>query len=611
MAKPNPPVAGDTMNPTATAAAAPPPPAADLSRHSSFSFLRRQKSTDGAKMGKRQQKQQAKEELLRQQREQEALAKRPPQLPEMTMPSTTTAVDTTFGTFGGSPDNTNNLRPDSYHYVSHKATSFSRPLMDRRNPSASPVAVPPPIPQSPSSATQNYIHSSSPYDPAQRSESMAHRGRSSYASSIASPAVNSPRRVRRRKDPTAFNVLVIGATGCGKTSFVNFLKTSLALPKPKHAIGSPPPRQHDPNSPFTSQYLETEIDGERVGLTLWDSQGLERSVVDLQLREMTSFIESKFDETFAEEQKVVRSAGFRDTHIHCVFLLLDPARLDTNIAHARGTPGSFVDKYAVRPSLVGSLDEDLDLQVLRGLQGKTIVIPVVSKADSITTAHMAYLKRSVWDSLKKAKLDLLEALDLDDESDLDPGLDDDTSTGYAQSDDDVDQSDMMNKLVDRSDSDSQRSSTSASSPPPQSPVVSKAVKQGRSLSAHLPAVAPQDDEIPYLPLSVISPDMYEPEVVGRRFPWGFADPNNNTHCDFLRLKESVFSEWRGELREAARERWYEGWRTNRLKRLGGGDLSGAGTPRRRADYASSPGPQGTPRNNGNGSATAYKSVSTY
>ncbi|KAK8176242.1 hypothetical protein BC567DRAFT_151945, partial [Phyllosticta citribraziliensis] len=366
-----------------------------------------------------------------------------------------------------------------------------------------------------------------------RSESMTHRGRSSYASSIASPAVNSPRRVRRRKDPTAFNVLVIGASGCGKSSFVNFLKTSLALPKPKHAIGSPPPRQHDPNSPFTSHYLETEIDGERVGLTLWDSQGLERSVVDLQLREMTSFIETKFDETFAEEQKVVRSAGFRDTHIHCVFLLLDPARLDANIAHARGTPGSYVDKFAVRPNLVGSLDEDLDLQVLRGLQGKTTVIPVVSKADSITTAHMAYLKRSVWDGLKQAKLDLLEALDLDDESDVDPGLDDDTDTGYAQSDDD-------------------------------SPVVSKAVKQGRRLSAQLMAAAPDDDELPYLPLSIISPDMYEPHVIGRRFPWGFADPNNNTHCDFLRLKESVFSEWRGELREAARERWYEGWRTNRL-----------------------------------------------
>src|SRR5215471_21206402 len=112
------------------------------------------------------------------------------------------------------------------------------------------------------------------------------------------------------------------------------------------------------HSNFTSHYLETEIDHERVGLTLWDSQGLDRNVVDLQLREITSFLESKFEETFNEEMKVIRAPGVRDTHIHCAFLILDPARLDANIAAAQ---------KAAKPSavrVVGGLDEDLDLQVL-------------------------------------------------------------------------------------------------------------------------------------------------------------------------------------------------------------------------------------------------------
>ena len=78
--------------------------------------------------------------------------------------------------------------------------------------------------------------------------------------------------------------------------------------------------------------------------------------------------------------------------------------------------------------------------------------------------------------------------------------------------------------------------------------------------------AGSSDEIPFLPMSVISPDSYEPGVVGRRFPWGFADPYNTEHCDFVRLKDAVFSEWRAELREASREVWYEGWRTSRLRR---------------------------------------------
>jgi hypothetical protein len=41
------------------------------------------------------------------------------------------------------------------------------------------------------------------YDPYPRTESMTNRGRYSYASSQIS-TVNSPRRVRRRKDPTPF-----------------------------------------------------------------------------------------------------------------------------------------------------------------------------------------------------------------------------------------------------------------------------------------------------------------------------------------------------------------------------------------------------------------------
>ncbi|KAF4309408.1 Cell division protein GTP binding protein [Botryosphaeria dothidea] len=553
-------------------------------RRTSFSFLRRQKSNtglagrsaSGGKMSKKQ-KALAQEELLRQQREAAQLPKQPPQLPQPPpLP--------TINTFGGE-----NARPDSYQYVSRQAggyrgpppTNNIRPSMDYKTPTSPQAAVPiPPIPGSPNNNGE-YV------DPYARTESMTHRGRYSYASSAVS-TLNSPRRVRRRKDPTPFNILVIGAKNSGKTSFINFLQTSLSMPKHKRVQTPPPQPPVDPDSPFTSQYLETEIESERVGVTLWDSQGLEKNVVDLQLREMSSFIESKFEETFSEEQKVVRSAGVRDTHIHCVFLLLDPSRLDANVGAARGmTPG----KFAVQSNLVGALDEDLDLQVLRTLQGKTAVVPVISKADTITAAHMAHLKKSVWDSLKQAKLDPLEALsfsDSDDESALDERDEDEYEDSDEEKEDEVEKSGDVIDNFDKSDSNASddESSTSASSPPPKSPS-SNSKKHSRRVSTMSAQIEEEEDDEPPLPLSILSPDMYEPNVIGRRFPWGFADPMNPEHCDFLRLKESVFSEWRGELREASRERWYEGWRTSRLKRRTGG--TGSVTPRRMTDnYGSSP-----------------------
>ena len=349
--------------------------------------------------------------------------------------------------------------------------------------------------------------------------------------------------------------MIVGTTNSGKTSFLNFLKTALALPPKKRSKGTSEqeePPKLPPSGNFIPHYLETEIDGERIGLTLWDSEGLEKNVVDLQLREMSAFLESKFEETFTEEMKVIRSPGVQDTHIHAVFLVLDPSRLDRNIAAAKAvaTKGqSNGGKHYPHARILGGLDEDLDLQVLRTLQGKTTVIPVISKADTITTKHMNVLKRTVTDSLKKANLDPLEALGLDD---------------------DEESSSDSNKIEEEDeDEDSQQSGAEEGAESEDLPIQRQDSSSGSVRRNKAAEEAPKEDEVPFLPMSIISPDIYEPGVIGRQFPWGFADPYNEEHCDFLRLKESVFSEWRGELRELSREQWYEGWRTSRLKQQGG------------------------------------------
>jgi septin family protein len=331
------------------------------------------------------------------------------------------------------------------------------------------------------------------------------------------------------------------------------------------------------NSPFTPYYLETEVDQERIGVTLWDSQGLEKKFVDLQLREMSSFLESKFEDTFNEESKVVRAPGVRDTHIHCVFLILDPSRLDSNLAHSRRHNEKSSHRFDEPLRLMGILDEDLDIQVLKTLQGKTTVIPVISKADTITANHMGQLKRAVWDSLKQAKLDPLEALQFgdDDDSDNDRLDERDEDAAFAEADYDGPGSDILssgNEYSDEEMNGERHDHPSDTLPNPRArPQAAGHRRSPSGLSARLSQAAfdASSMDAPYLPMSIISPDTYEPGVVGRKFPWGFADPYNADHCDFVRLKDSVFTEWRGELREASREIWYEGWRTSRLNRLVG------------------------------------------
>ncbi|CEJ57149.1 Putative Septin [Penicillium brasilianum] len=504
-------------------------------RRTSLGFLRRSKSTEplgerkpsGSR--KKMSKTQAMEEELRRQRESYA-PKSAPRLPDL---SPTPQLET----FGGEERDT--LAPEP---------PTSRPK--------SGIPVPTASMSSPVDAV----------DPYARTESMTHRGRYSYASSAVS-TVNNPRRIRRRKDPTPYNVLVVGARNSGKTSFLNFLRKALTMPPHKHPSRSPEEleeleRQTSAYEGFTSQYLETEIDGERVGLTLWDSTGLERNIVDLQMRAVTGFLESKFEETLAEEMKVVRSPGARDTHIHCTFLLLDPVRLDENIAAAERIANGTAK--ATDGPVVGVLDQNLDLQVLRTILGKTTIVPVISKADTITSTHMGYLRKAVWNSLKQANIDPLEILTLEDQEEY-------TSSESADEEESVHgetletpaepAEEASESKEEQTDGPTESKSQEAPEPSiPQSP----SQRSQNSLGA-----SPAN---PHVPFSILSPDPHSlasgEEPVGRRFPWGFADPYDPEHCDFVRLKDSVFSEWRAELRDASRVIWYERWRTNRLNRNG-------------------------------------------
>jgi hypothetical protein len=148
-------------------------------RRSSLGMLLR-RSKSGDLKGKKQQ--QLKEQELQRQRD-AALSKNPPKLPVLY----NGANAPQFQSFEG------DVRPDSLAILSGRLDQSHhytpRPSME---PAASVASVPmPPIPHG------NWV------DPYARTESMTHRGRYSYASSAIS-TINSPRRVRRRKDPTPF-----------------------------------------------------------------------------------------------------------------------------------------------------------------------------------------------------------------------------------------------------------------------------------------------------------------------------------------------------------------------------------------------------------------------
>ena len=175
-------------------------------RRPSFNFLRRAKSVErfvpgsrkssaagapdepsrkvsNGKLSKRSRSIKRKQEM-----EREQIPPHPPQIPQVPRPPQ-------IQSFGGE-----DARPDSVAIMSgqgYNQRQNSMPASPLSQSNGFPKVPVPPIPVEP--RFRNY----SLVDPYARTESMTHRGRYSYASSMVS-TVNGPRRVRRRKDPAPF-----------------------------------------------------------------------------------------------------------------------------------------------------------------------------------------------------------------------------------------------------------------------------------------------------------------------------------------------------------------------------------------------------------------------
>ena len=185
---------------TAIPEAGKPQPAPAPRRSSLGLLLRRSKSGElGSKGSKKQQAFLREQELERQRRD---IPKSPPKLPALY----NGLAPPQLQTFGGDD------RPDSIAIVSNRAGNYQqgRSSMD---PQRGAAGIP--IPPIPGQNGNSRNGGSEWVDPYARTESMTHRGRYSYASSAVS-TINSPRRVRRRKDPTPFKYVVspLGLYSC-------------------------------------------------------------------------------------------------------------------------------------------------------------------------------------------------------------------------------------------------------------------------------------------------------------------------------------------------------------------------------------------------------------
>ncbi|KAI8638933.1 Septin-domain-containing protein [Parasitella parasitica] len=339
----------------------------------------------------------------------------------------------------------------------------------------------------------------------------------------------------RKNHVSHFNVMVVGFSGVGKTSFVRTLLETLSLDQANAAANTNKKRRDSFMSENSSVVVQEQLQGpierttqpytisreieiekkERIILTIIDTPGFGAEyLVDKQLYDITKYIEHQFDLTLQEESKVKRNPKAVDTQVHCCLYFIDPRK----------------------PAL-----DEFDIRILKRLSNRANVIPIIGKADNLTLAQRNRLKPSIIKDIYTTHKIPIYGMP-DEEQDEEEEMDDE---GKSDNDKKGEKPTTLDQFLLQFDYENEDADT-------------------QSILSYLHTVpftviAYEDDPETGSPID-ISPDI----KLGRDFGWGFIDCLGEKYSDFVKLKYMLLSSHRRYLQLDTVERYYEQYRTERL-----------------------------------------------
>ncbi|KAJ1833505.1 cell division control protein [Coemansia sp. RSA 2711] len=269
------------------------------------------------------------------------------------------------------------------------------------------------------------------------------------------------------------NVILVGESGMGKSTLVNSIFSTHLVDSQGRRTAQEVIRKTTEISPVT-QTLEEN--GVRVRLTIIDTPGFgDHCNNEGCWIQVIKYIKDQHAAYLESELKPQRARIIEDSRVHACLYFLNPG--------SRG----------LRP---------LDVEVLRRLTEVTNVIPVIAKADSMTTEERTLFKRRVKEEMSFHRISVYPyACEFDDDEDR-----------------------MLNASI-------------------------------RDLVPF--AVVGSEETI----------DVDGKPVRGRRHGWGVINIYDETHCDFVHLRNFMLRTHLSDLIEVTAQRHYEQFRTSQLRQI--------------------------------------------
>jgi cell division control protein 11 len=179
-------------------------------------------------------------------------------------------------------------------------------------------------------------------------------------------------RRRNKVKGVQFTIMVVGASGTGRTTFVNTLCESEVL---QHKDIEPPETAHLENAiRIKPANVELEEDGIRIALTVVDTPGFGDNIDnEAGFQEIMTYLERQYDDILAEQSRIKRNPRFRDSRVHALLYFIPPTG------------------HALR---------EMDIELMRRLSPRVNVIPVIGKADTLTPKELKTFKKRIMEDIE-------------------------------------------------------------------------------------------------------------------------------------------------------------------------------------------------------------------
>ncbi|KAJ7102188.1 septin [Mycena belliarum] len=179
------------------------------------------------------------------------------------------------------------------------------------------------------------------------------------------------RRGNKAKKGVQFTLMVVGASGTGRTTFVNTLCESEVL---VHKVSDRPEMAHiEEGIKIKPVNVDLEEDGVRIALTIVDTPGFGDNIDnEFAFQEIMGHLERQYDEILAEESRIKRSPRYRDNRVHALLYFIPPT---------------------------GHSLREMDIELMRRLSPRVNVIPVIGKADTLTPTELKGFKKRIMEDI--------------------------------------------------------------------------------------------------------------------------------------------------------------------------------------------------------------------